>query len=139
MASVCYEADRILDAQARMVWNEELHRKMAPMDQELDAVAASAVKSATKMKAQKILLISMTGRVARAVARHKPNVPVLSFCTDVQVARRLQLHRGIIPIMLQSHLNPGSSSTRMGILRAEAIRTAKELGFVEEVSSRCFE
>ena len=32
--------------------------------------------------------------------------------------------------MLQTLLDdPGSSATRMGLLRAEAVRTAKELGF----------
>jgi pyruvate kinase len=131
MASVVYEADTILDEQARMLWNQEFHDKLNPMEQALDAVAASAVKSATTMNANKILLISMTGRVARAVARHKPSVPVLSFCTDPQVARRLQLHRSITPIMLQSTLDPRNPETRMGLLRAEAIRTATELGYVK--------
>jgi pyruvate kinase len=128
MASIVWEGDQILDARASMLWNEEFHSKLNPMD----AVAASAVKSATKMGAKKIIVISMTGRVARALARHKPSVPVLSFCTDVQVARRLQLHRSIIPIMLPSTENPGSSKTSMGLLRAEAIRTAQELGYVEK-------
>jgi pyruvate kinase len=132
MASIVWEADLILDSRKSMLWNEEFHNKMSPMEQELDAVAASAVKSATKMGAKKIICISMTGRVARALARHKPSVPVLSFCTDVQVARRLQLHRAIIPIILPSTENPGSSKTSMGLLRAEAVRTAQELGYVEK-------
>jgi len=131
MASVAYEADCILDEKAHMLWNQQFHDQLDGIDQELDAVAASAVKSSKTMKASMILLISMTGRVARAVARHKPNVPVLSFCTDPQVARRLQLHRSITPIMLQSTMDPGSSKTKMGVLRAESIRTAKELGFVK--------
>ena len=33
--------------------------------------------------------------------------------------------------MLQSSLDPGSANTSMSVLRAEAIRTAKELGFVK--------
>jgi pyruvate kinase len=104
---------------------------MSPLEQEMDAIAASACKSASQMGANMIVCITMSGQVARAVARHRPTVPVLAFCTDPQVARRLQLHRAITPIMLQSPLNPGSSKTRMGILRAEAVRTAKELGFAK--------
>lgn len=50
---------------------------------------------------------------------------------DAQVARRLQLHRCVMPFMLQSSLDPSLPSTRMGLLRAEAVRTAKELGFVK--------
>jgi pyruvate kinase len=132
MSSVVWEADKLVAARetsGMMVWNQELHDAMDRQEQELDAVAAAAVRSANDMSAKLIVLITMSGRVARAVARHRPTVPVLAFCTDPQVARRLQLHRSIYPIMLQSSLDPGSAATRMGFLRAEAARTAKELGF----------
>jgi len=130
MTSVVWEADQIVTRQkGAMLWNQEMHDAMDKMSQELDATAASAVRSAKDMNAKMIVLITMSGRVARAVASHRPSVPVLAFCTDPQVARRLQLHRSIYPVMLQSSLDPGSADTRMGLLRAEAIRTAKELGF----------
>jgi pyruvate kinase len=48
MASIVWEGDQILDARASMLWNEEFHSKLNPMD----AVAASAVKSANKMGAR---------------------------------------------------------------------------------------
>ena len=111
-----------------MLWNQELYNQMPPHEQELDAVAASSVRSARDMGAKAIILITQTGRVARAVARHHPSVPVLSFCTDPQVARRLQLYRALIPLMLQSNLDPKAATTRLSKLRAEAVRTAKELG-----------
>lgn len=100
------------------------------LDEEMDAIAHSAVRSAHDMNARAIILITMSGRVARAVAKHKPTVPVLAFCTDAQVARQLQLHRSILPVLLQAEMDPGSSSTRMSILRAEAVRTARELGIL---------
>lgn len=131
MQSVVTEADVILDGYGRMMWNQELHDKLPPLEQELDGVAAAAVKSASAMKASKIMLITKSGRVARAVARHKPHVPVLAFCIDPQVARRLQLHRSITPIMLHTDMDPTSPITSMGLLRAEALRTATELGFVK--------
>ena len=131
MASVVWEADNIFDGRTDIVWSQELHDSMTPLEQELDAVAASSCKAASRMNAKVIILITMTGQVARAVARHRPTVPILAFCTDPQVGRRLQLHRAVTPIMLQSPLDPGSSATRMGLLRAEAVRTAKELGFVK--------
>jgi pyruvate kinase len=135
MASVVWEADLIHDDSkfATSLWNDDLHQKLSLLEQELDAVAHSAVQAAITMGAKKILCITTRGHVARAIARHQPSVPVLTFCTDPQVARRLQLHRCIIPIMLQigSRLNPLDPDTRMGLLRAEAIRTARELGFVQ--------
>ena len=132
MSSVVWEADEISNKEKSFIWNQELHDSMTPMEQELDAVAASAVRSARDMNAQMILLITMSGQVARAVARHRPTVPVMAFCTDPQVARRLQLNRSVIPIMLQSTLDPDSNQTQMGILRAEAIRTLKEMGWASE-------
>lgn len=132
MASVVWEADQIYQKKSlrdKVLWNQELHDSLGPADQELDSVAAAAVRSACEMNAKFIVLITMSGRMARAVARHRPSIPVLAFCTDPQVARRLQLHRSIYPVMLQTTLDPGSVSTRMRLLRAEAVRTAKELGF----------
>lgn len=131
MASVVWEADQILDERKGLLWSQVLHDSMTPLEQEMDAVAASACKSASKMNATMIICITMSGRVAKALARHRPTVPVLAFCNDVQVARRLQLHRGVTPIMMQSTLDPGASTTRMGLLRADAVRTAKELGFAK--------
>lgn len=129
MASVVWEADMISNQQMNFIWNEDLHSSLSPLEQELDAVAASAVRSARDMKAKMIVLITMTGSMARAVSRHRPTVPVLAFCTDPQVARRLQLNRSITPLMLQSELNPDCKDTSMGMLRAEAVRTLKEIGW----------
>eukprot|EP00566_Odontella_aurita_P014770 CAMPEP_0113548376 /NCGR_PEP_ID=MMETSP0015_2-20120614/12860_1 /TAXON_ID=2838 /ORGANISM="Odontella" /LENGTH=521 /DNA_ID=CAMNT_0000449001 /DNA_START=153 /DNA_END=1714 /DNA_ORIENTATION=+ /assembly_acc=CAM_ASM_000160 len=132
MTSVVTEADNIVDsgqAQKSFSDKEIVTEHMTPMDEELDQVSKSAVKSARDMNAELIILITRSGKVARAVARHRPTVPVLAFCTDVQVARRLQLHRSLTPVLLQSSLDPTCQHTRMGLLRAEAIRTAKELGF----------
>jgi pyruvate kinase len=136
MVSVVWEADQIVAARRvtsktpGVVFNEQVLSSMDRQEQELDAVAGAAVQSAHDMNAKLIVVITMSGRVARAVARHRPTVPVLAFCTQAAVARRLQLHRSIYPVLSQSPLDPGSSSTRMGLLRAEAIRTAKEMGWV---------
>ena len=81
MASVVTEADHIVDARELIITDK---RDLSPVEQELDAVAASAVQSAKDMHAKLIILITMTGNVARAVALHRPNVPVLAFCTDAQ-------------------------------------------------------
>jgi pyruvate kinase len=93
-------------------------------DQCLHAVAGSSVRSARELDVKLIILITKSGKVARFVSADRPTVPVLTFCTDVQVARRLQLHRGIFPIMLQTDVDPLAPGTRMATLRAEAMRTA---------------
>ncbi len=132
MTSIVSEADEIWKSKRISATLATYTSNVASgsLDEELDAIAHSAVKSATDMDAKAIILITMSGKVARAVALHKPTVPILAFCTDRQVARRLQLHRSVLPLLLQSKMDPGSHKTRMGMLRAEAVRTAKELGLV---------
>ena len=136
MRMIAKEADEIIDGAQhgmnRINVNESLVDVTSIMeDQCLHGVAKSAVKSARDLGCKLIIAITSTGHVARVVASHRPTVPVLAFCTDVQVARRLQLHRGILPMMLQSDLDPLSKETRMGTLRAEAMRTAVELGMAK--------
>mmetsp|Transcript_25499 Transcript_25499/g.38509 ORF Transcript_25499/g.38509 Transcript_25499/m.38509 type:complete len:562 (+) Transcript_25499:145-1830(+) len=131
MTSVVAEADEIWNSLHR----EDRYELLATgnnLDEELDAIAYSAVRSANKMRCKAIVLITMSGKTARAVAKYRPAVPVLAFCTDLQVARRLQLHRSVLPLLLQSNLDPSSKTTKMAILRAEAVRTARELGLVQD-------
>jgi len=131
MSSVLVEADVILKKEGN--FNEDLHKELTATEQEMDGVAASCVKAASIMNVSKIIMISRKGRFAKAIARHKPQVPVLAFCTDPQVARRLQLHRAITPIMLQSRsVETNEQITSTGLLRQEAIRTAVEMGFVSK-------
>jgi len=67
MASVVTEADAIVDSRILVI---EDKCNLSVMERELDAVAASAVQSAKDMNAKLIILITMTGNVARAVALH---------------------------------------------------------------------
>ena len=60
---------------------------------------------------------------------------VLAFCFDAAVARRLQLHRGVHPILLDACAeasNPYAQGTSMSELRAESVRTCTELGYVQD-------
>ena len=132
MKQIVAEADEIIDKGAslnRVNLNESLvDIRNIQEDQCLHAVAKSSVKSARDLDAKLIIVITSSGKIARFVASHRPTVPVLAYCIDPQVARRLQLNRGIIPLLLQSELDPLDIGTRMATLRAEAMRTAVELG-----------
>lgn len=132
MKMIVNEADKIMDSYPSLHRiNEKSLIDMSNIkeDQCLHAVAGSSVSSARDLDAKLIIVITKSGKVARFVSAHRPTVPVLAFCTDVQVARRLQLHRGVFPIMLQTTDDPLAPGTRMATLRAEAMRTAVELGF----------
>ena len=95
MRMIVQEADQIIDQGAslnRVNVNESLvDIANVQEDQCLHAVAKSSVKSARDLGAKLIIVITSSGKVARFVASHRPTVPVLAFCTDPQVARRLQV------------------------------------------------
>ncbi len=128
MVSVVGEADEISNTKGDIAVGTA--KNLSHLEEELDAISMSAVKTAKDLNAKCIILITSTGRVARAVANKRPSVPILAFCTDAQVARKLQLHRSVCPLLLQTNLDPGLNTTRMSILRAEAVRTALELGMI---------
>jgi pyruvate kinase len=126
MNSIVWEADQIHDAKRTIEWSDLKHDSK----HELDSLAYSAVQSARDMEAKLIIVITMTGNMAKAVAKYRPNVPILAYCTDPQVARRLQLYRAVKPMLLQSVESPSAAQTSFAKLRAETVRTAKELGYV---------
>ena len=128
MCSIVGEADVILDTKSDVAYHKPEH--LTHLEEELDVIATSAVKTAKKLDAKCIMLITNTGRVAKAVASKRPSVPVFSFCTDPNVAKKLQLYRSLCPVLLQEKIDPSSNETKMGFLRAEAVRTAIELGMI---------
>ena len=136
MRAVCAEADAIRDDAAATAAAPLPRGAVAPLaDVELDAVAKAAVDAARSLDAKIITCITMSGALARAIARHRPNKPVLAFCYGADVARKLQLHRAIHPVLLDAcatEQNPYVAGTRMGLLRAESVRTSKELGYIKD-------
>lgn len=133
MKSIIDEADTIVDNLPSM-YRVDIKNALSEIvrdkeDMCLHAVAKSAVESARDLGAKLIIAITSTGGVAQFISSHRPTVPVLAFCSDPQVARRLQLHRGVIPILLQTDLDPLQPGTWMGKLRADAMRTTIELGY----------
>lgn len=92
---------------------------------ELDAVALCTVMAAAEIEADLIIVLTTRGEFARAIARYRPSVPVMCFCTELKVARQLQLHRGLFPV-----LPPDMKGASVEDV-AEAIRTAKEIGWIK--------
>ena len=44
-------------------------------------------------------MLTTRGNFARAVAKHRPQIPVMVFCSELKVARQLQLFRGLFPVL----------------------------------------
>jgi pyruvate kinase len=133
MKGVLSESEEIKMEKKHLYFNtsDVVTSSMNYLEEEMHVIASSAVRTAFEMDVKAIIVLSLTGKTARAVAMYKPSVPILAFCTDIQVARRLQLHRSVKPILFHSCMSTKSEDGwRMATLRGEAVRTAKEIGII---------
>ena len=75
---------------------------MPLQDVELDAVARAACRAADALDAKLITCVTRSGQLAKAVARHRPSIPIVAFCYTAEVGRSLALHRAVTPILLDA-------------------------------------
>jgi len=70
------------------------------------AVAAGAVELARQVKAAAILVTTRSGYSARAVARFRPEIPIIAVTDSVRVQKQLQLSWGAWPIYVEGYTEP---------------------------------
>jgi pyruvate kinase len=63
-----------------------------------DSVAQSAVGAVYRLGLAALVVPTNSGRTARLVSAHRPNVPVLAIAESIHTVRRLNLLFGVIPI-----------------------------------------
>lgn len=91
-----------------------------------NAIARAVYDICNSLPIDKILVASATGTTAIAIARFKPKQPIYAFTRDDVFKRRLALHRGIYPAVLEA----AATSRDLGV-KAVA-RDAYEEGLVSE-------
>ena len=144
MGRICREAEDSLDYYS-LFKNimKQAHMPMAP----LESLASSAVRTAHKVDAQLIIVLTRGGSTARLVAKYRPSVPVMAVavpvlttdsltwtCSSEKPARQTLLTRGIIPLLAEGSARSTDSDTTDEILDA-AIEHAKIQGFCETGNS----
>ena len=65
---------------------------------ERDAIALAACEAAKISKAKLIVCVSLTGSIARSIARWRPPVPIITLCPRGEIIRRLGLSWGVYSI-----------------------------------------
>lgn len=65
-----------------------------------EAIASCAVKTAWDVQAACIVALTETGAMGRALAKYRPIPPVIAIASNTQVARQLQISRGIHPLII---------------------------------------
>lgn len=74
-----------------------------------EAIASCAVKTAWDVQAACIVALTETGAMGRALAKYRPIPPVIAIASDPQVARQLQISRGIHPLVINNGENAAES------------------------------
>lgn len=88
------------------------------------AVAKAAVAAAEERGSEAILVLTHHATLPALVAAYRPSIPIYAFCPTARLARRLQIHRGIHPIISSSIPSPEEAilqAKSMGYLRGEEV------------------
>jgi pyruvate kinase len=68
-----------------------------------DSVAQSAVGSVYRLGLRALVVPTTTGRTARLVSAHRPNVPVLAISPRIETVRRLSVLFGVTAVLDEHH------------------------------------
>ena len=77
------------------------------------ALCGAAVALAANGNAQAIVAVTRDGHTARMLATFRPSVPILAATTRIEVARRLLLYRGVVPLVAEHGENVDATGDRV--------------------------
>ncbi len=101
------EAVRVMDRIARatepdLPYGEWLFQRTDQATQDVaDAVAQGAVGSVYRLGLKAIVVPTESGRTARLISAHRPNVPVLAISPHIETVRRLSLLFGVTAVQAE--------------------------------------
>lgn len=116
MHSIVDEADRSMEF-VRLRTSVKMRPGMY-VGREASAVAQAAVSLAHAVDAALIVVVATTGSTARAVSRHRPNMPIVTLCESQRVARQLQLNKGVYTLSDDDTHNYSQRPT-LAVIRAK--------------------
>jgi pyruvate kinase len=118
------EAVRVMDRIARatepdLPYGEWLFSRTDQQIQEVaDSVAQSAVGAVYRLGLKAIVVPTTSGRTARIVSAHRPNVPVLAVSPRIETVRRLNLLSGVTAVLSEHEGDIRGLLTRCAALAA---------------------
>lgn len=106
---------RICDATTAEI-GHKIYADLHPGD---SAVSAAAAALASRTGADAILALTYTGYSAEILSACRPPIPVIAATPTSEVARRLQLHWGVLPLVVE---RPEKMSDAVEVAQAKAVR-----------------
>ncbi|GBG00331.1 pyruvate kinase [Raphidocelis subcapitata] len=107
----------------------------ALMNDKTEALATAAVRAATKLRAALIVVMTVTGRTARLIAKYRPHQPILTVivpgitsdglkwsCSGDYAARQSLQLRGVLPICADASIGRPDGAVLSAALRVAAER-----------------
>ena len=108
---ICRQAEQVFDHEnhyQQQLPQEAVHRGVS----QSEALASSAVRAASKVRAAMIVVFTRTGHTARLVSKYRPNMPIVSLVIPrikhdsirwilqgEQAARQGLMNRGVVPLL----------------------------------------
>lgn len=128
MSRICQEAEASLDYPA--IFKEIMKSVPLPMSP-LESLASSAVRTANKVRASLIIVLTRGGTTAGLVAKYRPYVPILSVAVPIMTTDSLEWQcseespafhslvcRGMVPILAEGSARSTDSESTEAILNA---------------------
>jgi pyruvate kinase len=79
-----------------------------------EALCEAAVTLSSRGDAAAIVAITRGGSTARRLAALRPRVPIIAACEGAEIARRLSLHWGVLPMLTKIGENVDTAGTLVG-------------------------
>tara|TARA_Y100001968_G_scaffold136853_2_gene125048 strand:+ start:8842 stop:10296 length:1455 start_codon:yes stop_codon:yes gene_type:complete len=74
-----------------------------------NAISAAVSSIAKQLNASAIFPLTKSGATAHNVSKFRPATPIVAITSEIEVARRLQLAWGVIPLLISEQNNPGKT------------------------------
>ncbi|CAD8062653.1 unnamed protein product [Paramecium primaurelia] len=120
MGRICCEAEKCVDHE-KTYWNR-IHDRGQLGDKE--ALAASAVQMSFETKAHVIICFTLTGEIARLVAKYRPRAPIIAISTEDKTIKGLSMTSGVTCLRVPSFQG-------VDTLVDYAIKSAKTRGIIK--------
>lgn len=120
MVRIAEAAEEDIDYRARMRGNEPADKTNITT-----AIAHATCMAAMNLNAAAIITVTMSGYTAEAIARFKPQCPVVGCSINEKVCRQMNLLWGVNSLIMKQDSTPEE-------LFSDAVSEAKRAGFVKE-------
>eukprot|EP00735_Rhodelphis_limneticus_P012848 TRINITY_DN624_c0_g1::TRINITY_DN624_c0_g1_i1::g.28834::m.28834 TRINITY_DN624_c0_g1::TRINITY_DN624_c0_g1_i1::g.28834 ORF type:complete len:537 (+),score=178.13,sp/P22360/KPYK_EMENI/54.29/0.0,PK/PF00224.16/2.5e-160,PK_C/PF02887.11/1.9e+02,PK_C/PF02887.11/1.7e-26,HpcH_HpaI/PF03328.9/0.0015,IMPDH/PF00478.20/0.094,IMPDH/PF00478.20/65 TRINITY_DN624_c0_g1_i1:41-1612(+) len=129
MAEICKEAESAIPY---FVVNRSIRDATPKPLSTTEAIGSAAVTAAYEQRAAIMVVLTVTGSTARAVAKYRPPCPILAVTRQMDFARQLLLSRAVIP--LYYNCDPSHQFSPMNVQQRiqMSFDYAKQRGFCQD-------